>query len=80
MTDEDCAELDKLFADNKRMKKALTDIATAPTAFVMKRNMYSKHNTGLLQGLNACASIAQNALKENEDGRVEEETNRPEAP
>jgi hypothetical protein len=64
MNDEDFTELDKLFAENARMKKALTDIASAPTAFAMNRNTYSKKNIGLISGLKAASNIALLALKE----------------
>ena len=72
MTNEDYNELDALFAENARMKKALTDIATAPMAFITGRSAYSKRNLGLLSGLKAAANIALDALKETTDGRQED--------
>ncbi len=72
MTDEQMEELDALYADLARMKKALKDIMGAEDAVMKRVNRYSKYNEGLLAGLRAAGILAHNTLKENADGRQEE--------
>lgn len=73
MTEEEHTELDRIFSENTRMERALKDIATAQRMFKPQNKSQRIHAMGIAMGLQAAANIANNTLKENQDGRTKEE-------